>query len=72
MNYYDYGCGIDYRSNIREDCVFYHCEKDMGASIDCCTLKGLGNCPCSDSCEDYADKNEVYKLGLEVLRERRK
>lgn len=66
MNYY--GCGIDYKSNIRKDCVFYHCEKDMGANIDCCVLKGLGNCPCSESCADYFDRAEIYRLGLEVFR----
>ena len=66
-----YGCGIGYSSSVRKDCVFYYCEHDMGASIDCCILRGLGNCPCSDSCKDYADKTEVYQLGLEVLKKRR-
>lgn len=66
------GCGIDYKSNIRYDCVFYHCEQDMGASIDCCTLRGLGDCPCSDKCKDYANINEIYRLGLETFKKQQK
>ena len=62
-------CQCDYKSNIRTDCIHYHCEHDMGASIDCCTLKGLGNCPCTKDCPDYADKAEVYRLGLEALKQ---
>jgi len=56
---------------IRRDCVHYHCEHDMGASIDCCTLRGLDNCPCSNDCNDYANKNEIYLLGLEVFKKRK-
>ena len=59
-------CQCNYKSNIRTDCIHYHCEHDMGASIDCCTLKGLGNCPCTKDCPDYVDKAEVYRLGLEM------
>ena len=34
----------------------------MGASIDCCTLvNGLGNCPCSDDCDNYISSKEVTK-----------
>ena len=55
----------------RKDCIYYHCEHDMGASIDCCTLKGLGNCPCSNDCNDYANKDEIYSLGLEVFKKRK-
>ena len=72
MDYYSYGCGIGYKSNIRKDCVFYHCEEHMGASIDCCSLRGLGNCPCSDSCGYYANKTEIYKLGLEAFKKQQK
>ena len=61
-------CQCNYKSNIRTDCIHYHCEHDMGASIDCCTLKGLGNCPCTKDCPDYVDKAEVYRLGLEALK----
>jgi hypothetical protein len=61
-------CQCNYKSNIRTDCIHYHCEHDMGASIDCCTLKGLGNCPCSNDCNEYVNKNEVYKVGLESLK----
>lgn len=56
----------------RKDCINYHCEHLMGASIDCCILKGLGNCPCSNDCNEYVNRNEVYKLGLEVIRQRGK
>ena len=56
---------------IRRDCIHYHCEHDMGASIDCCTLRGLGNCPCSNDCDDYANKNKIYSLGLDVFRKRK-
>lgn len=56
---------------IRRDCINYHCEHQMGASIDCCTLRGLGNCPCSNECNDYANKNEIYLLGLEVFKKRK-
>ena len=53
---------------IRRDCIHYHCEHDMGASIDCCTLKKeLGNCPCTFNCEKYINKNYVFKLGLNEL-----
>lgn len=62
-------CQSNYESNIRTDCIHYHCEHDMGASIDCCTLKGLGNCPCTKDCSDYVDKAEVYRLGLEALKQ---
>ena len=65
-------CGIDYKSKIRYDCIFYHCEQNMGASIDCCTLKGLGNCPCSDICKNYINAAEVYRLGLETFRKQQK
>lgn len=52
----------------RKDCVFYHCEHQMGASIDCCTLRNeLGDCPCTLDCEKYANKNYVFKLGLNEL-----
>jgi hypothetical protein len=52
----------------RKDCVFYHCEHHMGASIDCCTLRNkLGDCPCTLNCEKYANKNYVFKLGLNEL-----
>jgi hypothetical protein len=61
-------CQCDYKSNIRTDCIHYHCEYDMGASIDCCTLRGLGNCPCTKDCPDYVDKAEVYRYGLEALK----
>lgn len=64
-------CQCNYKSNIRTDCIHYHCEHDMGASIDCCTLRGLGNCPCSNDCNDYANKNEIYLLGLEVFKKRK-
>ena len=59
------------KSNIRTDCIHYHCEHDMGASIDCCTLRGLGDCPCSNNCNDYANKDEIYLLGLEVFKKQK-
>lgn len=62
-------CQCNYKSNIRTDCIHYHCEHDMGASIDCCTLRGLGDCPCTKDCSDYVDKAEVYRLGLEALKQ---
>ena len=54
--------------NIRRDCIHYHCEHEMGASIDCCSLKGLGKCPCSEDCAEYANRAEVYKMGLEAIK----
>ena len=54
-------CGIYYktRSKIREDCIHYHCEHQMGASIDCCLKTGqLGDCPCTDDCKDFISKND--------------
>ena len=62
-------CQCNYKSNIRSDCIYYYCEHDMGASIDCCTLRGLGDCPCTKDCPDYADKAEVYRLGLKALKQ---
>ncbi len=48
---------------IRYDCYWYHCEHQMGASIDCCILaKGLGDCPCSDDCDKYISRMEVTKM----------
>lgn len=72
MNFNNYECGINYKSNIRKDCIFYHCEEMMGAHVDCCTQKGLGICPCSDECKDYANKSEIYHLGLEVFKKQHK
>lgn len=47
---------------IKHDCYWYHCEHQMGASIDCCTLaSGLGDCPCSDDCCNYVSSIEVTK-----------
>ena len=54
--------------NIRRDCIHYHCEHEMGASIDCCSLRGLGKCPCSEDCAEYANRDEVYKMGLEAIK----
>lgn len=48
---------------IRHDCYWYHCEHQMGASIDCCTLaNGLGDCPCSDGCRNYVTNEKVTEL----------
>ena len=44
---------------IRKDCFHYRCEPMMGASIDCCSEKGLGIRPCTEDCKDYANKYEV-------------
>jgi hypothetical protein len=47
---------------IKRDCYWYHCEHQMGASIDCCTLaKGLGDCPCSDDCDNYISHMEAIE-----------
>lgn len=56
---------------IRKDCFHYHCERIMGASIDCCSEKGLGICPCTEDCKDYVNKYEVYKYGLECIRKQK-
>lgn len=54
------GCDSCRNDNIRRDCYWYHCEHQMGASIDCCTLaNGLGDCPCSDDCKNYISTREV-------------
>ena len=35
----------------------------MGARIDCCTMiKKLGECPCSNSCNNYISGNDVAGL----------
>ena len=61
------GCGI--RDNIRRDCHWYHCEHQMGASIDCCTLReNLGDCPCSDDCKDYIGYAEVNRILREHMK----
>ena len=45
---------------VKHDCYWYHCEHQMGASIDCCVLaNGLGDCPCSDDCNNYITNGEV-------------
>lgn len=54
--------------SIRRDCIHYYCEHEMGASIDCCSLRGLGKCPCSEDCAEYANRAEVYKMGLEAIK----
>ena len=48
---------------LKRDCYWYHCEHQMGASIDCCTLaSGLGDCPCSDDCHNYITNEEVTRI----------
>ena len=57
------GCWLAMEDKIRRDCYFYHCEHQMGASIDCCTLMtGLGVCPCSEDCKTYISTYEAYKI----------
>ena len=47
---------------IKRDCYWYHCEHDMGASIDCCTLNdNIGDCPCTDDCKNYISSSEVTR-----------
>lgn len=67
-------CGCDsYRNdNIRRDCYWYHCEHQMGASIDCCTLaNGLGDCPCSRDCKTYISKEEATTMVLDYIEKRK-
>ena len=70
-------CGCDcgnryYNDNIRRDCHWYHCEHQMGASIDCCTLRdSLGDCPCSEDCENYISNNEINNVVADYIRNRR-
>lgn len=69
---YLYGCGINYHNGKREDCYFYHEEKDMGATVPCCTyFGGYGNCPCSNDCEKFVGKYDISKIAVEYVDNRK-
>ncbi len=60
---------------IKRDCYWYHCEHDMGASIDYCTLcDNLWECPCSEDCKNYISNKKVtrqlkYRVPTKVTHE---
>lgn len=57
------GCGLESTPKYKEDCYFFHKEKDMGATIPTCDYhsKGLGFCPC-ENCKKYISKSAAYKI----------
>lgn len=71
-SYYS-SCGCDIRTNIyKENCYFYHEERDMCAIIPTCNYYGqLGYCPCED-CNKYVPKGEVYGMIKKIVDERDK
>lgn len=64
-----YRCGGSFRlkPERKTDCYFYHEEKDMGATIPCCTyFGGFGNCPC-ENCKKYFEKRKVYEIVKKIV-----
>lgn len=60
------------RSRYKEDCYFYHEERDMCATIPACSYHAqLGYCPCQD-CKKYFPKREVYGMIKKIVDERGK
>lgn len=65
-------CGCGSRDKTRRDCHWYHCEHDMGASINCCTLREkLDDCPCTDDCKDYLSNAEADKAVMEYFKRKK-
>lgn len=55
------GCSENFRKE-KTDCYFYEEEKDMGATVPCCSYYGgYGNCPC-ENCEKHFSKKDAYKI----------
>ena len=55
-------CGVKYSEETKEDCFYYREEKQMGATIPCCSKhSGLGNCPC-ENCDKYLSKADAYRI----------
>lgn len=65
-------CGRQERMTYKNDCYFYHEEKDMLATIPVCSYhkKGLGYCPC-DSCQKYISNADVYKMAKDAVNKKR-
>jgi len=51
--------------NVRKDCFYY--EYNISTNTDCCTCNELGICQCSDTCEDYVDREEMSQSILQIL-----
>lgn len=66
-------CGCDIRTKIyKENCYFYHEERDMCAVIPSCNYyQQLGYCPCED-CNKYVPRYEVYGMIKKIVDERNK
>lgn len=49
-------------SKIKKDCFWYSPERDMSATIDCCTLSETYTCPCEEDCDWYITNKDAKKL----------
>lgn len=49
-------------SKIKKDCFWYSPERDMSATIDCCTLSETYTCPCEEDCDWYIANKDAKKL----------
>ena len=63
-----------YANDVKRNCIFYENYRDMGASMDFCTVKGNSweetqGCHCSD-CPDYFSRDWVRHLAGEIIKER--
>lgn len=57
--------------SAKRDCLFYEEYRDMGASMDLCTVQDIIGCHCDD-CRDYFSINrfrQFYRLA--IAKERR-
>lgn len=61
-------------NNILRDCIFYEEYRDMGASMDFCTVKGNSwedtqGCHCND-CPNYISVDWVKRTARTIIKER--
>ena len=62
-----------YANEVKRDCIFYENYRDMGASMDFCTVKGNSwedtqGCHC-DACLIYASINQLRQLARQIIKE---
>lgn len=63
-----------YANEVKRDCIFYENYRDMGASMDFCTVKGNSwedtqGCHC-DACLNYSSINQLRQLARQIIKER--
>lgn len=59
---FGWGCGCSMQRTEKRDCFFYHEEKDMGATVPCCSyFNTYSECPC-DGCKKYIEMSKVFSI----------